>query len=70
MIANEKTKTKIFKISFHMLFLCHYNNRGLFCDPNIIANNKERNMLFLCHYNNRGLFCDPNIIANNKERNF
>jgi hypothetical protein len=21
----------------------HYNNRGLFCDPNIIANNKERN---------------------------
>jgi len=20
----------------------HYNNRGLFCDPNIIANNKER----------------------------
>jgi hypothetical protein len=26
-----------------MLFLCHYNNRGLFCDPNIIANNKERN---------------------------
>jgi hypothetical protein len=33
-----------------MLALCetlcdkytHYNNRGLFCDPNIIANNKER----------------------------
>ncbi len=22
--------------------LNHYNNRGLFCDPNIIANNKER----------------------------
>jgi hypothetical protein len=21
----------------------HYNNMGLFCDPNIIANNKERN---------------------------
>jgi hypothetical protein len=20
----------------------HYNNKGLFCDPNIIANNKER----------------------------
>ncbi len=20
----------------------HYNNRGLFCDPNIIANNKEK----------------------------
>jgi hypothetical protein len=35
----------------HMLFqttllprtTLHYNNRGLFCDPNIIANNKERN---------------------------
>jgi hypothetical protein len=22
--------------------MMHYNNRGLFCDPNIIANNKER----------------------------
>jgi hypothetical protein len=22
--------------------MLHYNNRGLFCDPNIIANNKER----------------------------
>jgi len=22
--------------------LSHYNNRGLFCDPHIIANNKER----------------------------
>jgi hypothetical protein len=22
--------------------LIHYNNRGLFCDPNIIVNNKER----------------------------
>jgi hypothetical protein len=24
-------------------FIIHYNNMGLFCDPNIIANNKERN---------------------------
>jgi hypothetical protein len=24
------------------LGMAHYNNRGLFCDPNIIANNKER----------------------------
>jgi len=23
-------------------FMIHYNNRGLFCDPHIIANNKER----------------------------
>ncbi len=25
------------------LHMYHYNNRGLFCDPHIIANNKERN---------------------------
>ncbi len=25
-----------------LIFHIHYNNRGLFCDPNIIANNKER----------------------------
>ncbi len=24
------------------MFKIHYNNRGLFCDPHIIANNKER----------------------------
>jgi hypothetical protein len=26
----------------YRVFVYHYNNKGLFCDPNIIANNKER----------------------------
>jgi hypothetical protein len=30
-------------ISLVFSTILHYNNRGLFCDPNIITNNKERN---------------------------
>jgi hypothetical protein len=32
----------VFLLFFHIKMHFHYNNRGLFCDPNIIANNKER----------------------------
>ena len=30
------------KLAKEMSLQIHYNNRGLFCNPNIIANNKER----------------------------
>ncbi len=29
-------------LEFEGVLAIHYNNRGLFCNPNIIANNKER----------------------------
>jgi hypothetical protein len=29
--------------NYRFKYYKHYNNMGLFCDPNIITNNKERN---------------------------
>jgi len=39
---NYESHLKFYKQKFVPMYGFHYNNRGLFCDPHIIANNKER----------------------------